>query len=553
MIKNVLVLIFFVILSTLLSNCASEGAPPGGPKDEIGPSILSTIPTNGELLVARKSIIQFEFTEPVNYKTVENSLTIFPALENKPTIKINRNKVKIIPKEKLKENTTYIFSFGRKVEDYQKNKTDGEVKIAFSTGDQMDKSLISGKLFDFKEEKKTAYILFYSHEEKDLDSLIFYDPDYYTSVDKNGNFQASNISKGRYSVLAYLGSFKNAPRFSESDFTAVGFEDFVELESGNDTLRNINLRLHQYPLYDFTYQKSFEEEGELRLMFSHPIDYDKSDIEFNIEGKVLTKNWWFDPDNPLNLNLSLNLDSAEYLMNVKGLIDIYGREMEAATDTILWMNPEIIDTLGAGVKFVVSGTKDVTLDEIIKLQFTEPVESIDNLKERINFIDKDSNDVDFSVEQIDITSYLIKPTSNLKYIIEYKLSALVDSIFDLFGNECKDSVISSSFTTIDEDLYGSISGSVDTQLDLNKIIIGCKSVAKQESIQYIQPEKNGVFKIGNLIPGEYEISIFYDENENGDYDWGSLIPNRSSEKYKDFPKAVSVRSRWETERVDLKF
>ena len=542
-----------LLISTTLYNCASEGAPPGGPKDETGPAIINTTPTNGELLVDRKTKIYFEFTEPVDYKTVENSLTIFPALETKPTIKINRNKIKIIPKENLKENTTYIFSFGRKVEDYQKNKTDGEVKIAFSTGDQMDNSLVTGKLYDFKEEKKTAYILFYNHDGKDTDSLIFYDPDYYTSVDKHGNFQASNIAKGRYSIVAYLGSFKNAPRFSESDFTAVGFDEFFELKTGNDTLRNVNLRLHQYPLNDFIYQKSYKEEGVLQLLFSHVLDYENSKIDIKFNGKSLNKNWWYDSKNPLNLNLCLNLDSSDYVMEISGLIDIHGRQIKPALDTISWSKPEIVDTLGANAKLNTSGTKDVDLDELIKLQFTEPIIPISKINDRITFWDKDSNDIDFSVDKIDVKTYKIKAEENLKHITEYKIIALVDSTFDLFGNECKDSIISTHFTTIDEDLFGSISGSVDTQLDRTKLFIGCTKTGKNEIVRTVQTDEKGNFLVLQLSPGDYEIFIFYDENSNGQYDWGSLIPYEPAEMYKNFPKPITVRSRWETEKVDIKF
>ncbi|MBN2280988.1 MAG: Ig-like domain-containing protein [Candidatus Marinimicrobia bacterium] len=551
--SSVLTFLILVFLSTIFYHCASEGAPSGGPKDETGPGLMRTSPANGETLVDTGTTILFEFSEPVNYKSVENSLTIFPSPDEKPTIRINRNKVRIIPKEKLKPGTTYIFTFGRKVEDYQKNITDDEVKLAFSTGKTIDNNTVSGKLFDYRDEKQTAYILFYVQDGKNLDSLIDYDPDYYTPVDKKGHYRATNLAKGKYSVIAYQGSFKKKPRFSESDFTAAGFDENIILESGSDTLEHVHLRLHQYPLRDFTMEKAYEEERAIHVLFSHPIDIEKSKIEVKFDGMSLEKHWYFDDKNPNTLVLVPLLDSAGYGVEISDLVDIYGRSLVAITDTLVWSNPEVVDTLGPKAKFLLSGAEAVLPGEPIILQFSEPVRLPEKFKDRIILSDQDSNSVDYFVEQIDLTKYRIRPLDELEYFRKYHLGACLDSVVDLSNNACQDSLVQMEFTTIDENVFGSISGTIDTQLDVDKIIFGCEKTDQKERVYMTRAREDGTFHVEKVLPGDYKIFVFYDENSNDQYDWGSLVPYRPAEKYRDYPKPVTVRSRWETERLEIQF
>ena len=556
-IKNIhltLIFILMVLVKTFYS-CAAEGMPPGGPKDETAPSIISTFPSNNALNVENDVVILFEFSEPVDYKSVENSLTIFPAMENRPSIKINKNKVKIKLSENLKKNTTYIFSFGRKVQDYQKNITDGEIKIAFSTGAKLDNSSISGRLYDFHDTKKTAYILLYENKSENMDSLIFQKPVYYTSVDKNGLYKATNIAIGKYSVVAYIGSFKDQPRFSEEDFTAVGFQEFLEVKTENDTIRNIDMRIGNYPLKHFQYLKTIEEEGKIDLMFSHPILQENLDnINIQINNISMKRQIWLTADDPDKIHLDFtDFDSSEYSLNISGVQDIFDREMERSLDTFVWNNKETIDTIGASVKFINPQRDEAAIDDVIRFKFSEPVKCENNFTDRITLIDKDSTDILFDIIKKDLTLFEIHPKKLLKYFSQYKVSLLTDSIFDFSGNNAIDSIKQFAFKTINKDLFGMISGKIESEFELEKIIVCCIHEKKNKLVYKVKVKSNGTYLLENLYPGDYSIYLFLDENENEKYDWGSLIPYQPAERYRQYFQKISVRSRWETEGVNIKF
>ncbi len=547
-----LLIILFSAAIVIIYSCAAEGMPSGGPKDNTGPFIETTSPKDGALNVDRDISVEIEFSESVNYKSVENSLTVFPALEYSPKIKIKKNKVSVELKEKLDENKTYIFSFGRKIQDYQGNKTNGEVKIAFSTGSEMDQATISGQLFDFEESDKTAYVLLYNLVDIKQDSLINYYPAYYTSVNKNGYYQATNIAPGNYAMLAYLGSFKDYPRISEGDFSAVGFRKTITVNTKKDTLNHINFRLHQYPLLDFSYIKAFEEAGVMQLMFSHPININKTDSsKIFINGKSYSKQWWDNDETQTNLNLNLaGLDSGRYILEINGFQDSYDRRIHPTIDTIQWTNPAVIDTLGPRAS--ISVNKSFPGHPEISLFFNEPVQPVENLSSRIAFFDADSKKVSFNIKHINLTRYDLIPKSPLPFYNEFTISALTDSIVDLYDNACQDSVIIKSFSTVNDDLFGMISGKVNTTFDRSRIMVGCRHLS--EDYQYTTTvTKTGAFTLEKLMPGDYQMFVYFDANYNHQYDWGSLLPYNAAEKYKSYPQKITVRSRWETERVRLKF
>ena len=158
-IQNSLLLITIYIVFHCMVNCAAEGGPSGGPKDEDGPVFISSIPKNGEVNVSNKINIQLDFSEMIDVRSVENSLNIFPSLSVKPKIKVKKNIVTISFQDTLCDNTTYIFSFGRNIKDYRKNNTPNEIKVAFSTGEKIDQNIIRGQIFGKTDEKKPINIL----------------------------------------------------------------------------------------------------------------------------------------------------------------------------------------------------------------------------------------------------------------------------------------------------------------------------------------------------------------------------------------------------------
>ena len=102
--KYIKLLFFFsVILSaTLLSNCANVGAPMGGPKDTLAPSLIKTLPIN-QSLNYQGLTVELIFDEFIKIENLKKQLIITPRLEAEYEYKVIKNRVEIEFTEKLEE------------------------------------------------------------------------------------------------------------------------------------------------------------------------------------------------------------------------------------------------------------------------------------------------------------------------------------------------------------------------------------------------------------------------------------------------------------------
>jgi hypothetical protein len=59
----------------------------------------------------------------------------------------------------------------------------------------------------------------------------------------------------------------------------------------------------------------------------------------------------------------------------------------------------------------------------------------------------------------------------------------------------------------------------------------------------------GAWNFAALPPGTYSLSVFYDANGNGVYDYGAVFPYTPAERFHKHPTDVQVRARWTIENV----
>ena len=64
-------------------------------------------------------------------------------------------------------------------------------------------------------------------------------------------------------------------------------------------------------------------------------------------------------------------------------------------------------------------------------------------------------------------------------------------------------------------------------------------------------KKPGPYHIQSVLPGEYLMDAFRDENEDQHYSYGTPYPFIPSERFCFYPDTVKIRSRWPNEGNDL--
>ena len=125
--------------------CCYIQSPSGGPKDVTPPEIIKIMPPNGSVNIKNK-VIEITFSEYLDESSIDKSFRIFPKPINPFTINLKNPKLIIFLNDTLLNNQTYIVSINRNLSDERKVKLEQELQLAFSTGDKIDKGLISGKI-----------------------------------------------------------------------------------------------------------------------------------------------------------------------------------------------------------------------------------------------------------------------------------------------------------------------------------------------------------------------------------------------------------------------
>lgn len=191
---------FYLLFLILLASCANVVTPQGGPKDTVTPFAISSNPKDSNLnFVANK--ITINFSENIQIKEPEKSITISPALGS-GNFSVETDKAKLIIKlKKTKPNTTYTINAINSIADITEGNTLPEFKYIFSTGPTIDSFKISGIVITASTlaPVKNSLVCLYKNY---TDSIILKsDPDYFTYTKENGRFELENLSLCNYKLI----------------------------------------------------------------------------------------------------------------------------------------------------------------------------------------------------------------------------------------------------------------------------------------------------------------------------------------------------------------
>jgi len=549
--------LFLICTYALLSlnGCAAQGGPSGGPEDKTGPLLIASTPPDGSVRVALTPTIEMVFSEPVDPRSIEGNLSVYPRLAKPPQINAYRRKVTIKLAEPLAANCTYVFSFGRDLRDYQNNPSPAEVKLAIATGDSLNEGIISGKIYSIPPNTVVRVYLFRWTEDQP-DSLVKAIPDFITTTDAQGEYQFTNLPPGRYRALA--ATSKSWRALSSEDYIAVPVLEPLALANRTDQIRRVDFRLSKMNWHPFKLLTANSVNGRIELNFAHEIDetsLSEARIELTppIQGAL---HFWRPEANPKQLIVAAADLSNEqvYQLAVTKIRNIYGQPLipgsvtclyKAVTDT---MAPTIINTRPK------NNSRDFSLSGSLRLDFSEPLDNFE-LSRDIILLTSDSIPVPLTGSWLDANSLELRPLSVLRSNTKYQLYLNTVHWRDLSGNTFRDSSITIRFNTVDADQFGVLTGKITLPAghSWQNIYVEASPVGSQEISARSQLDSLGNYRLENLLSGQYRLAIWEDRNSNAKFDYGAVIPYQPAEIFRLFPAAVDVRARWETAEVNGEF
>ena len=535
------------LAAALWSSCAKVGAPPGGPEDKTGPSLIEFYPQGNALLVPRRMTARLVFSEPVNRASVEAALFLSPDPRQRVRYRWRGRALQLIFLDSLEAERTYVISVGSQAKDLRGNPAGITNTIAFSTGEHIDRGRIDGWLSGVSSPQAVslwAYLLA-------GDSAVNpagQDADYRLQSGRDGRFRFEYLKAGRYRVFAV--EDRNQDGLWNPPGERLGIPPW-DVNVTDSTMPWVSFRPAEFDTVPARIHN-------VRAVNQRRIDVRMNRSVASLAGWVLAESgdsvavmdayadtsgrdaWHAFPKEPLAPGL--------YQLAASG-VDIFGKPWEDRDSVEIRERP---DTTRPRILETAPRDRSMAtrVPDTLAVVFDEPVTvSVDSAQSfRLISGATDTSLMTCLLAAPRVLSFA--PSPPLEAAKTYTLLTDARAIRDLSGNAAGDSLLSFSFSILSPDsmgtLIGRIAGDAPAPYVVSVLTLRDRQIAGRATVT-----GNGKFIIGSLPAGPYLLDVVSDVDRNGDYTFGSVRPLQMSEPFLLLSDTVTIRARWECEqRID---
>lgn len=528
---------WFVYIIFLFS-CARQSSPTGGPKDTIPPILIKTIPPD-ETINFKGNDIQLLFSEDVILNAPKEQLIVTPTIGKDYKITYRKNMVVLAFEDPLKDSTTYTFNFRDAVQDITEKNPVRNLQFALSTGHYIDSLSIEGEVFDLLKGTEVKDATVALHVENDTFS-IFEDPTvYFTKTNKEGGFEISHLKPDNYFIYAFEDKNRNLIVNSRSE--SYGF--LSEYQYLLESLEGISIGLIRL------------DAGPLKITSARPyntyfnIRTTKTLRTFQINAADSSELAYTFGENQANIRIYKTTDKDSLQVHLVAFDSIDNR-----IDTTLYakyltreVTPEKFNlSIQKPLVLAHKGTIEATL------VFTKPLKEfnldsifyqVDSLT-KITFTPQDLNwdplTRKLSISKTVSSNLFQGPEPNGGQRLNRRAPAKQDLPVEQKPapiNELR--LGTAAFISIENDSSQKTVQSIKplTEQELAVINIDIRTTAKAFLVQLLDRNYTVIRQVNNrqqvrfedILPGEYQIRLIVDKNENGRWDPGNYFTRTEPE------------------------
>ena len=132
--------------SFLLSSCATQEAPKGGPEDKLPPRVAGVYPAPNTTNHPDELFVKLEFDEWINASIPRSAVSISPPVEKKLRFEVHGKTLELTSRAQLDTGTTYTVTFAGGIKDLRGNALAKPFQVVFSTGATIDSLTIPGRV-----------------------------------------------------------------------------------------------------------------------------------------------------------------------------------------------------------------------------------------------------------------------------------------------------------------------------------------------------------------------------------------------------------------------
>ena len=553
----------------LLSSCAGQRPPEGGPVDTVPPVIISTFPRQYATQY-RGNRILLEFDKYVDHRSVEGSIFISPTV-GPLEFDWSGREVEIRFSENLRPGRTYVVNVGTDVVDlHNRNRMAEAFTLAFSTGDSLDRGAIRGKVFPIKPTDSPSGVMIFAYNLKGLnpDTLnpCRTKPDYVTQTGEGGEFFLRFLALGPYRLLAVRDEYRNLVYDPETDEYGVPSKA-VDLTLSDTIQSNIWMQLAKE---DTTAPRLIKatapDRRHLLVEFSQAVDTARVlprffQIADTADGRSLgvqSASALFPKLTSVLVVTQPQTAGRRYRVRVERLRDLGGIAISPIANSMTFSGSAATDTVGPAVLSVSipDSSRDIDSQPDVQIDFSDAVRR-GTAEQAITLQDTSRQQIPTSLRWLTDASVVLRPRERLVSKMWCRLSVELGKVRDLAGKSGRDTVRAWRFQTLDDELLSSIEGFVrdDSRTDAaGNIFLFAENIARKMRKTYqVKLERPGAFVLRDILEGQYVLHAFRDRNRNQMYDAGRLYPFLNSERFTYYPDTLKVRARWPLDGVQLIF
>jgi hypothetical protein len=525
--------LLFTILSFTILSCANFVAPTGGDQDKTPPTLISSDPKTGTTNFKGKEMTLI-FDELIDASSIYNELFIIPNPESTFESKVKNNVLTLKFDKDFRDSTTYTFNFRNSIKDLSEKNPSKNLKLVLSTYSKIDSLKITGNIISLANKLPVldATVGLFP-----ADTLPFSKkkPLYFVKTDSSGNYEMENIKDGKYFLLSFTDKNNNL-RFDQ-DTENIGFlKDSINL-TGNMTIPPLEIYRADFSKNKIKRAPSREKEFEV-LLDKNPL---KIDVEYEKK-----------PDS--------NAISYSYQNSRLIFFKLTDNQIDTLKATLIIRDSlQTIDTLHQKVYFrepnnrkrkieIANFTSDiknnqsVTPNIVYNLRFDKPIIRFD--QDKVVFKTDTVETEKLTINQLSKTH--IQLTVNTKAEKKVELIIPSNTFENFLGDTNNVFTISNNVLNFEE--LGLIEGDVEDK-ETNKIAILKNSDSGIETDRVVFKDK---FLFEKIIPGNYDVIIIFDENENGIWDPGNIEKLTLPEKTLITEYPMRVRANYELRNTRIK-
>lgn len=533
--NKIKLLSLFLSVSIYIYSCAAVSAPDGGPKDNTPPELISSNPESGSLYF-KGGEVTLSFSEYIDERSVSNSINISPRLENPINITYDDNNLLLNFPDSLLDDQTYVITINRNLKDERKVAIAQSNQVAFTTGNIIDEGIISGRVYGTQE---YAVHLWKSTTELS-DSIFLSEPLYVTEADKEGNFEFKYLASGDYVLLGVERSSSGIKLIPDRMAYGVSSKKVFRLEEDSQII-DIPIRIRkEIPSIKLTHGEWVGQKWGW-IYFNKEIDI------LNIDNILLTdeSNKEFSP--------SIFRDFQD---KTRALLMVDDTLAKGKAEIALFSKEESLDR--KKINFRVSGKRDTTNIKKLKPERLTKI--------RLEREDGPSVAIVFSKPIIQIADSAIIMTTGLDTLIEmvnmvspveinftpmvgwvektnYNISIISDKLGPIEGKSFLDSTINIAIKSEKALGYGGVTGYLKEIY--NNALIKLTSINDESRFFYSTIDTNLKFIFESIPEGAYSLTLIKDEDKNGSFTFGKVIPFKPSEWFYIHPDTFNIRSNWD--------